>query len=116
MVADYLWWWWRADSGERGLKAFAAKRRHLERRIKAGWPADHPEYIATTPPPLPSELGFFISRFAQSVGSDQFLSKKEWLMMHGIDDNDSILAICAGGDAYNTELNELKNKIKKEGE
>jgi hypothetical protein len=44
------------------------------------------------------------------VGEDQFLSKKEWLRMHGITDDSFVLAICAGAEAYRLELESLAKK------
>ena len=47
------------------------------------------------------------------MGEDQFLSKKEWLRMHGTTDDSFILAACVGADAYKMEINRLAQEASK---
>ena len=94
----------------------AGRRRVILERIeKFGWSKDHPEYLATIPPEDTTPLGEFIAKFANSVGDDQFLSKKEWLSMNGICDAEMVLATCAGGDAYRIEMMALERKRVEKG-
>ena len=73
--------------------------------------------LATIPPPAPTELGMLIARFSNSVGNDQFLSKKEWLILNGVVGTNDILSICAGGDAYQNEFERLaKETFERESE
>lgn len=48
-----------------------------------------------------------IARFSNSVGNDQFLSKKEWLRTNGVVNNNDIMSICAGGEVYQNEFKRL---------
>lgn len=88
-------------------------QRQAQSRIAAGWNPDR--FKDTLPPPEPTEIGMLIARFSNAVGEDQFLSKKEWLKMHGVTDSDYVFAICAGADAYKRKIDKLAQEASDKG-